>query len=390
MEFMTSANQERTLKFPKFHGETGAYFGIWIVNILLTILTVGIYSPWAKVRNLKYLYGATELEGARFDFHGSPIAILKGRVIAAILFGFYLLGSRIHPVFPILTMILIYFAVPWLIVQSLRFRFGNTSYRNLRFSFRGRVSDAYSIWLKYTIVPFIIMGAFSIFMFIQGRPMGENSDPTEVAVFGSFMVAMIVYGFALSSAFLNSAWRFIYRNTYYGQSRAGIISRTGEVFTNVVLPPLLLGLGSIVLAIILVISATFLAKVSTALGIFAMTLIVLVIIASYVVFLAIGFVFTYMAIHYIWNRVHLDDCKTVSHLQLWKFLRITVVNTLAVGLSLGLLYPWAKIRYKKYTLENRGIEIDNLDRFTGGNQESSGAVGEEVGDAFDIGFEIGL
>lgn len=40
----------------EFTGTAGEYFGIWIVNILLTIVTVGFYSAWAKVRRKRYFY----------------------------------------------------------------------------------------------------------------------------------------------------------------------------------------------------------------------------------------------------------------------------------------------------------------------------------------------
>ena len=65
-----------------FTGSGAGYFGIWIVNLLLTIVTLGIYSAWAKVRRLQYFYRHTELAGSSFDFHGSPARILIGRVIA--------------------------------------------------------------------------------------------------------------------------------------------------------------------------------------------------------------------------------------------------------------------------------------------------------------------
>ena len=51
----------------QFHGRGGEYFGIWIVNILLTIVTLGLYSPWAHVRNKHYFYGNTDLAGERFE-----------------------------------------------------------------------------------------------------------------------------------------------------------------------------------------------------------------------------------------------------------------------------------------------------------------------------------
>ena len=42
----------------------------------------GYLPAWAKVRRLKYMYRNTQIANSSFDYHGSPIAILKGRLIA--------------------------------------------------------------------------------------------------------------------------------------------------------------------------------------------------------------------------------------------------------------------------------------------------------------------
>ena len=82
-----------------FHGSGREYFRIWIVNLLLSIVTLGIYSAWAKVRRLNYFYRNTRLAGASFDYHASPIAILKGRIAAALLFGGYTVAGAVSPLF---------------------------------------------------------------------------------------------------------------------------------------------------------------------------------------------------------------------------------------------------------------------------------------------------
>ena len=51
-----------------FTGTAREYFGIWIVNVLLTIVTLGIYSAWAKVRRQRYFYGNTRLDGVPFEY----------------------------------------------------------------------------------------------------------------------------------------------------------------------------------------------------------------------------------------------------------------------------------------------------------------------------------
>ena len=70
--------QERTLPLA-FTGNTGEYFKIWIVNVFLTVLTLGIYSAWAKVRNKRYFYGNTLLDGAAFEYHATGRQLLPGR-----------------------------------------------------------------------------------------------------------------------------------------------------------------------------------------------------------------------------------------------------------------------------------------------------------------------
>lgn len=71
----------------KFHGKAEEYFGIWIVNILLTLITLGLYAPWAKVRRLRYFYQNTEFLTRRFDFTGLPEKIFIGRLIAIAIWG---------------------------------------------------------------------------------------------------------------------------------------------------------------------------------------------------------------------------------------------------------------------------------------------------------------
>lgn len=48
----------QTLPF-RFTGTARQYFGIWIVNLLLTLLTLGVYAARAKVRTKRYFYGNT-------------------------------------------------------------------------------------------------------------------------------------------------------------------------------------------------------------------------------------------------------------------------------------------------------------------------------------------
>ena len=75
-----SEEQPLIRKMPcRFEGDSLEYFRIWIVNIFLTIVTLGIYSAWAKVRTLRYFYGNTWLDNNSFSYLANPLQILKGR-----------------------------------------------------------------------------------------------------------------------------------------------------------------------------------------------------------------------------------------------------------------------------------------------------------------------
>ncbi len=121
----------------KFHGRGGEFFGIWIVNILLSIITLGIYSAWAKVRTKKYLHGNTEIAGERFEYLATPIQILIGRIVAFVCVVIWVVSSQFFPVFSGGLVILFLLVMPWLIRNNIRFDTRMTRYRNVRFDFTG-------------------------------------------------------------------------------------------------------------------------------------------------------------------------------------------------------------------------------------------------------------
>jgi uncharacterized membrane protein YjgN (DUF898 family) len=78
----------------EFTGTGREYFGIWIVNILLTIVTLGIYSAWAKVRSNRYFSGNTRVVGQSFTYLADPVRILKGRLVAVVALVVYFAAGR--------------------------------------------------------------------------------------------------------------------------------------------------------------------------------------------------------------------------------------------------------------------------------------------------------
>src|ERR1700688_364631 len=146
-ESAPEASSPRAPGHLRFTSSGDGYFGIWIVNLLLTIVTLGIYSAWAKVRRLQFFYRHTEMAGSSFDFHGSPSRILVGRVIALVMLIAYNYSVRLRSPLTIVILVAIAVVMPWLLRNSFRFRLYNTSWRGTRFHFRGTVARAYRVFL---------------------------------------------------------------------------------------------------------------------------------------------------------------------------------------------------------------------------------------------------
>ena len=141
----------------RFHGLGGSLFGIQIVNLFLSLITVGIYSFWGRVRIRKYMMSQTEFEGDRFAYHGTGKELLIGWLKAVILLAipiialvFFSAGAFVFLVFAAF--------MPIAIVNARRYRFSRTSWRGIRFSFRGRILQFYKISIKGWLLTVLTLG----------------------------------------------------------------------------------------------------------------------------------------------------------------------------------------------------------------------------------------
>jgi uncharacterized membrane protein YjgN (DUF898 family) len=142
----------------EFTGSGFEYFRIWIVNVLLTIITVGIYSAWAKVRTKRYFYRNTKVAGSEFEYHAKPIQILKGRLLIFGGYAIFVVAVQFQPAISATIAIIFCLIMPWLIVRAHAFTARNSSWRNIRFGFNDHsVKDAIGVFLIIPIaIPFTL------------------------------------------------------------------------------------------------------------------------------------------------------------------------------------------------------------------------------------------
>ena len=65
----------------EFTGSGGEYFRVWIVNVLLSIVTLGIYTPWARRRTAQYFYSHTLVAGSPLEFTAQQRKMVMGFVL---------------------------------------------------------------------------------------------------------------------------------------------------------------------------------------------------------------------------------------------------------------------------------------------------------------------
>lgn len=129
----------------RFTGSEQEFARIWFVNLALTILTLGIYAAWGKVRTRRYLYGHTRLAGEGFEYTADPLALLKGYLLSGAFLVAYSLASEAAPLFGLALFALGVALFPWMLWLSLRFNAQNTGYLGLRLRFRGALKRSYRV-----------------------------------------------------------------------------------------------------------------------------------------------------------------------------------------------------------------------------------------------------
>jgi uncharacterized membrane protein YjgN (DUF898 family) len=334
----------------QFRGTGSEYFGIWIVNLLLTILTLGIYSAWAKVRRLRYFYGNTWLAGTAFEYHGQPKQILKGRLIA---FGLLVLYQLITDIWPLAIFVLgplLFLAVPWLVVRARLFTSRMTSYRNLRFDFKGTYGEAAVIFMLLPIGIVLTLGLLLPY-WLYRRDL--------------FLVSRTAYG--------KTPWRLLLGpGTFYKIALMTLVYAL-PFLCVMVLGAWMVGFGAF--------TGRAPAQPGSGPGFFVLFL-------GYLGLLAVPQAYFWVKKqNAVLGNAHLSEHRLLSNMQVGRYLFIVATNLVLIVITLGFYTPFAQVRLAKYRLEALTLQVHGtLDEFVAAEARTTTATGEEVSDFFDVDF----
>ncbi|WP_024889900.1 YjgN family protein [Luteimonas huabeiensis] len=342
---------------PQFDGRAAEFFGIWIVNVLLTVLTLGLYSAWAKVRTERYFYGNTRLAGSAFEYLADPIRILKGRLIAYAVVIAIALSFQFLPLLYFALMLGVFASMPLLVFLSTRFRARYSAWRGLRFRFVGTAGGAYGPFLGWPILSALTLSLGYPLMrkrqhayLVSGHRFGRTAFGFEARTADYFVpyaiaLAMALALFALMATLIGGiAWSVLVAG---GETGGG-----SAAFHWLTVGGLLLFYGGVFV-----------------LGVWLRT----------------------RYLNLMWNNARLGPHRFESTLRVRDVLWLYAGNLVVVLLTLGLATPWAMVRLARYRASRFAVLVQGgIEDFVADVDAERGAAGAELVDALDLGVDIGL
>lgn len=316
-------NQEHSFKQIHFTGNGGSLFSIYIVNAILTVITLGLYYPWAKAATLRYLYQETELEGSRFMFHGTGremfLGFIKAIGIFAVLYAFLLWAAFTKNLALTYTAMGVFYVaiiilIPIAIHGSMKYRMSRSSWRSIHFGYRGDMKELLKKFVAGFFLTIITIGIYSAWFSINIR-------------------------------------KYVIENIRFGSIRFHYTGKGSEYF-------------------ILLLKGYFLTLIT--LGV-------------YLFWFAKDLFNYYVENIKIEQDGKIIEIKsTVSGSG---YFRLIMVNILIIIFSLGLATPWATVRTLRFVFSNILIGGDlDLDAIIQTEKAYKDATGEDVADMMDLGM----
>ncbi len=329
----------RNLPF-KFTGTGGEYFRIWVVNLLLTIVTLGIYSAWAKVRKTRYFWSNTQLDGAAFQYHGRPGAILRGRILVGVIFLAYSLAGRISIQAGVVGAAVLGVLAPWFFYKAMRFKLSNTTWRGVRFGFDSTVGAAYG-----ALAPAVILWVLLAAELATMRP-GEKPNPAPILVLEGVFFALVPFLHARIKRYQHRATTWGSQKFEFEPSTGAFYGLYGKTFLVGFVPFLLVGL-------LIGVGVVTMKGSSSGWAPFLP-------LVAYPVFLLLYFVpvsyFSARLQRLVWARTHGGAFRFSTTVRTRGLMRTWLKNGLLTLLTVGLYWPFAAVNIARYQIECMTLE----------------------------------
>ncbi len=375
----------------EFSASGSEYFRIWIVNLLLIVVTLGLYLPWARVRKLKYFYGNTRVDGDALDFHGDPKKMLRGMLLVGVFFALYSQSWSIAPLAGIIGVVALLFLAPLLFRAAMKFRLANTSWRGMRFRFVDPGTKALYWCILPPLLMFSLPGAF--IQLSASTPEAQAAAMAKagviVGLFYLVLLALLPYFFWRLKRLQHQHYAWGPLQTQYPSPMKDtykIFGMSFLVFVGAILAALVVGgiagLGFFLLSLLSIFRG--MGVFTTVVGIGLMYLMIIA------VYITPWSYFTARMQNLVWSRTGNYHMRFKSDLLARPYTLLQIKNYLCIVFTLGLYWPFAVVASKRMRLEAVAVRtrIGLDDVVNTARQQHNDASGDIAADFF--GLDIGL
>jgi uncharacterized membrane protein YjgN (DUF898 family) len=163
----------------EFTGGGGEYFRIWIVNILLSILTLGFYTPFARRRTARYFYANTYVAASPLEFTAPMRKMLFGFLL---FFGIYVAFNIASETGQETTVSLFLLAgaalAPYLWGSAMRFRLSATRWKGVRLQFTAPWAEVYKAAWPLFALALVWIATMAVLGWLAPEAMPSSGDET--------------------------------------------------------------------------------------------------------------------------------------------------------------------------------------------------------------------
>lgn len=377
----------------EFTGSGGEFFRVWIVNVLLSVVTLGFYTPFARRRTAQYFYSHTIVAGSPLEFTGQQRKMVFGFLLMAGLYVAFKVASETGQDAAVALMMLGLAALaPYFWASAMRFRLNNTRWRGVRLQFTASWWEVYraswpvfaiaGIWFAATMLLEPLLPAD-----IEGVPAAKMEDAILLMGTGIVLVALVFTILCIIRLEFNYKSLLVARGRIGGQ-----IGRWKPVFGDFV--RIWLATVGVFLACILVVVALVMAVVGTSVAAFSGT-------KGPALFFAIlaGAVFGILAMllasaparayregrifHLVWNNIGVSRiARFKSDLRVWRYVGLRTMNIFLTLLTLGLYRPFAMVSEYRMKMNSVTLHVKGgLDQLAGQLAREEQGLGDAIADA---------
>jgi uncharacterized membrane protein YjgN (DUF898 family) len=373
-------DQKRSTTPLKFSGSGSEYFKIWIVNLALIVLTLGIYTPWAKVRRLKYFYNHTTIAGDALDFHGDPKKMLRGTAFAGVFLLLYSNAAAVSLAAGLIAAAAFVALWPLMWWASLRFRLAHTSWRGMRFAFVGDKATAWRVMGVPLLIILLPLSAITGVMADMDSAKGQPGATTTLPTWAMIAAGVAFIGVALLPYFLYGIKAYQHGNYKLGQLRTELRTTATQAYQPFLM---VFGLGVVgVIAFVALLMMMF--KAGSPIG---------AIVVGFVGYVLLIFApWAYLAArlqNLWWSRTGNRYLRFRSGLSAVSYLGLVLKNFLLTVITLGLYRPFAAVNLWRARVEAVSIvsrvEFESLaSRVQRQFNDAAGDMGADL-----VGLDVG-